>query len=291
MVRLLLVLVLALPGGSSCSLLVHFDEENRPCGPDEDPMDGLGDCLEGYSCMFDACVANRSVPVGYSCSVNAHCEPGAVCTSLTCHPSCQYPYGNVECGTNQACITMADVSGNATGVCRSGDCTQSPCNGPNTVCIEVKSGVGRCFDSCEVECDAAGCDGDCMAVAGDSKRRACQPVGPGDVLACVMEGDGNHGDACDLKSWFCDSHHACIMPPDGGYGVCIKYCQDGAVSCDRLTDPSTELTAECHPVTPVAGPSFSVCGQLPSEPPSDGGPQEDDAGGDRAGDQGSGSGD
>ena len=282
MTRLLLVALLAAAvAGSACSLVLDFEEEGRPCGPDEDPRDGLGDCIEGYSCLVTECVENRSVPAGKTCRVHAHCEQGHVCTTLPfiCRRACENPFGNRECGSNQACLAMTDAGDVAVGACGASDCSDSPCDGDDTVCVGIKPGVGHCMDGCQIDCTGADCAGNC-GFGDDSEARACQPVGPDNTLACVAEGDRDHGRGCNLLDAFCDRAHACAMPPDAAFGVCVKYCDPTAASsCTGLDDPSRSPPAPATCNT-ISDRGFSICGTMPSGPDPDGGPQGDPGPGD-----------
>ena len=90
--------------------MLTFEDENRPCGPDKN-HDGLGDCIDGYSCMVNVCVENQSVGIGNTCSVNAHCVEGAKCTTspFVCREECEHAYGNADCGADEACLAMVDA--------------------------------------------------------------------------------------------------------------------------------------------------------------------------------------
>ncbi len=273
-----IILLLAALGG--CSLIVQFDAEDRPCGEDDD-RDGNGDCLAGYSCLINTCVRDQSVPVGETCSVNAHCQRGAICTTVPfiCREACANPFGARECDAGAGCALMTDAGGAMVGACRASECTTT-CPDAREVCALAKSGAGFCLDSCALTCTDGACTGNC-SFGPESQARECNVVGQNRALACMPQGLQPHGTACDLKTRHCVQGASCVLAADGSFGVCLQYCDPGYIDpCGALLDPATGAPAVCQA---IPNQSVGLCGTLPAAPTDDGAAIGDPGSGDPAG--------
>lgn len=260
-------------GAAACSLILDFDENERPCAPDGDDLDTVGDCIDGYSCMVNVCVKDGSIPEGSTCWVNAHCEPGHVCTTdpFACRERCgNLAYGNNSaCPSDRACVRKSDSDGRAIAACVPNGCAaDTGCDPPGDfgsgVCVPVTPNVSVCERACDVNCSGGVCSGNCGL---DEERRqlACQPVGMDHDLACILEGEGKHGESCNLVDDLCDAHSACIMAADGSSGVCMAYCDATAGAADACASHSDLVTGDSAVCAEVPDTSFSVCGEIPTQ--------------------------
>ncbi len=237
----------------ACSLLLKFEyEDDPPCSRD-------GKCLPGYSCQITRCIEHGSVDEGQTCTASVQCETGLCGTRglSVCRQRCAAVYvATLECSTSKACM-LDDPDDPAAGACLPDECGGA-CPNAGDVCVPIRAAVGACEESCTVACSgAAPCTQSCLDSAAN-----CQPLGQSQTLACMPKGTGVHGDACNLVDRLCDTDHACIRPPDGRFGICLRYCEAAnPIACNGLVDPATGGQSTCN-----GGNGFSFCGALPNDP-------------------------
>jgi hypothetical protein len=262
MARLLPMLVIAaaslLTVGIGCSVILSFDEDKRPCGADDDG-DKLGDCLEGYLCMVNQCVAEGSVERGKTCTVSAHCEENDVCAvpGFVCRQPCSWAFGNHnQCDGNTVCIAASDFYNKPVTACVESLC-QTTCTLPDA-CVQIKTGLGRCLKACTLSCSASGCTDTCGR-SDDGVDRSCQPVGINQTLVCLPAATASapraQGDACNFADKPCDQGYACIVPTDNSEGICLSYC---SVTSDTHC-PALGGGLTCQEVTTLGGDHFGIC--------------------------------
>lgn len=254
---------------AACSLILDFDENERPCAPDSDG-DGLGECIEGYSCLVIACIKNGSVPEGSTCRVNAHCEAGHVCVAglFTCRKECdsESDAENHGCPASMACVPKMDAKGSAAATCVPSECTLDEECVPKTnkICVPVRQGFGVCEYPCEIACTTdEGCSGKC----GDESL-TCQPLGMDYTLACSPAGTSTHGMDCNLVDELCALNSACMMDASGSTGTCLAYCDineppDAASACVATVASGAE--EEVPLCEQVGDRPYGVCGQIPAQ--------------------------
>lgn len=225
----------------SCSLMLDFDEKNRPCGKDEDG-DGVGDCLDGYRCLGYVCVEEGSIEPGQTCTADAMCKSDWVCAqeTFTCQAKCDSPFDANVCAVGSACVPILGVHDTDPGraACMPSDCTDDlddPCHGSDdTTCVsmprnspsDVKEGI--CYPLCQASlCGNNGCIDDC-----GSENTTCHPIesGSSTLLVCLPTGNQKLDAECDLHSLFCDNNLVCKN------SVCRLMCVSSPVdSCPSET--------------------------------------------------------
>lgn len=237
----------------SCSVIVKFDPEERPCNTS-------GECLSGYTCLINRCVSDGSITLGETCNANEQCENGAICPApgFLCSVPCDLLYAGQEddCSANQVCVRVNDSRGVAVGACMPSEC-DTTCRPDGTTvrqCSELKPGVKRCMQTCSVTCTGATCTDTCQP----SNDQTCQPIDTllsQKLLICVPEGAVTHGQLCNGLTTFCQSGAACVVGANrvDAQGVCINYCDPAQTSaCTGLADPNTGTSpAPCLLPNPV----------------------------------------
>ncbi|MBI5509221.1 MAG: hypothetical protein HY903_10755 [Deltaproteobacteria bacterium] len=250
--RSLWVLV-AIACGAGCSLIVGFDADGRPCGPDNDG-DGLGDCLPGYSCMVSNCVADGSVARDNTCTTTVQCQSGDVCAvpGFVCRKPCAVPFGAAtECGAGMVCAVATDSHDGVLAACypSQSDCTGA-CGNAGTCVLAA----GRCQEGCAISCTTTGCSDACAEGQGHEDR-TCQPIGTTDpVLICLptpaSASPGTEGAACGRLTLPCAKGFACVIATGDALGTCRRYCAAAnAGAC----------ATQCSETTYPGGAHFGLC--------------------------------
>ena len=250
-----------------CSLIVSFDEDKRPCGADANG-DKLGDCLEGYSCLYSQCIANGSVTRANTCTVSAHCEGADVCAvpGFVCRQPCTWAFGDSnECAdANMVCVMATDSFNSPLAACVPGSC-ETECDSPNDDCVLIKPSLGRCYPACTLSCDVdKGCDGHCESV--DGSLRSCQVAGTNSALVCLPATDPSSAPGqdqpCDLVDIPCGPGFGCVIAAgnEGPTGSCLAYCKvTGDTLCAKYNHDSVTFT--CQAIPTLAG--IGVCTRVP----------------------------
>jgi hypothetical protein len=261
-----LVVLTTLMANSGCSLMVAFDENKRPCGNDLNG-DRLGDCLEGYSCQINQCVADASVVRGRTCTVSAQCMDGDVCAvpGFVCRQPCAWVFGGGnQCDSGTVCVAATDFYSAPLAACVDTSpplgCATTCASSANAplACVQVQPNQGRCMTACTLSCSGSGCSDGCDGYFTDDIERSCQPVGPNQNLVCLPSSTAasppGQGEPCNFLNRPCDKGFACIVPTTGPEGVCRSYCQVGGdtrcslfgATCQRVTTPAAETFGICN---------------------------------------------
>lgn len=266
------LLIASVASGAACSAWVDFDPEDQVCTPE-------GRCLDGYDCLGQRCVAFGSRTAGQTCRVNRTCADDLICPApgFACAALCDRPFFDGQCSNTAdpnplACRRVTDSDEVFTAACVRPDCTNT-CEdalGRTRICVKVNTSAGFCLDRCSVTCTAGTCTGDCPDEPSPSNSpQSCQFLGAETTPACITsDADATHGTLCDNIERVCASGHACALPPQGGTGVCLSYCDPGTPSaCSALNDPVTGAPAPtgCTAYPASTTTTLGVCGTLPTQ--------------------------
>lgn len=205
---------------TSCSVAVDSSIDRLKCDP-ETP------CVEGYSCVFDACVKKGSVTEGNTCQLSEQCGPGLVCPPLisVCLKPCDKIFSlDAACPADKYCGPVYDLTPENKGKFTGGACIPVECQddakcqasggkfvtkptnpsaSSGLACVRVAKNGGVCMRQCTVGPRAVGNQttgtDPCLA---DSRRNPqhCGVLGVDDrpTLVCLPAGAGREGDACSL---------------------------------------------------------------------------------------------
>jgi hypothetical protein len=239
------------------------------CGPGSETR-YYCDATGCFTCDAYGC-SNVSAPPPQSCTGNASCPAGSVCTSLGCSFSCQSDAtcakGEIcksglcmapgaEPGTPKECTTKTDCKDGKT--CISGSCqacggTAGPC--PCQTAADCDGGkacvAGACTateNACKYssECgDGKLCaDGQCLASCETTTcgtgfscdKGVCKPTPSG---ACTTDAQCG-GATPNCLAGTCGK--ACAADPECGDG---NYCNQGACAVDTRPKPNCTTDAQC----------------------------------------------
>ena len=203
-------------------------------------------CLEGFSCVDNACAPD------VACNADGSCDRG-VCTQGAC-------ISPESCTANQECAQGE--------YCEEGSCAEDPCAVedacPRGLCEPGETGSATCFnpDMCEEDADCLvdyKCvEGTCANEATFCANNPCdrgvcdfEALGCKDAQDCTGGGDVSGADADQqcLEGNYCDG------------GTCVaNQCDENMVMCDRGV--CTRETGECANADPCTALEECVDGAL-----------------------------
>ncbi len=244
-------------GTTACSLYLDWDRAGLPC-------DDNDECYEGYSCLVNTCVEEKSVAIGDTCSADVQCAgSGTICGAapFTCRERCpdETLYGSTtQCGQRSYCRPepARPDSTAVIGTCFDSECSRDTDCKSDRICVPIELDAGACLLSCQYDFENNVYQDNCGS-RGDVQTY-CQPVGlrGKQQLACLERLTNVSApvppELCNPVQSPCVSGAACVVT--GGTGKCYYYCR-GIEHCGA--------GEECCPVveanTSLSGPLYSVC--------------------------------
>ncbi len=233
---------LLIPLLSSCTLLLDWDPNEKPC-------DSQRRCLDGYSCLGTYCIADDSVAEGETCNQDAQCADDLACSPgpFVCRKPCsRYFEFTQNCDAGEFCMPYPTTDANGApkigGACYASQCTSTAQCDSGEVCVKIHSSASACIPGCELRWTASSLYADsCEPEPG--KPQYCQPIGAqgGDMLVCLETSDTAQGvgDICSPVSQPCLPGLACIS------GVCKQHCNlSGGEPCPGSCVKQQTSTAE-----------------------------------------------
>ncbi len=217
---------------AGCSLVVDSSLNGLKCSS----ATGGAQCLPGYSCQGEECVADGSVKEGETCSNVKQCVTGLVCPMdvFVCGRPCNKLFEVVnDCDADHACVPAPDEATNGRsfkgGVCVAIECSGT---GADDECKNVEgtlsapNGSNRCIRAAEN-------GGLCMPACVVGKRRADDPAGP-DQCATDKHDNPLHcgrvpsGDFVCLPAGAASDGSRCTLFPQSQGTVSDDACATGA---------------------------------------------------------------
>jgi hypothetical protein len=259
------VALVAVGGSVACSLYLDWDREGLPCDTDKK-------CYEGYSCLVNRCVLERSLPLGETCSEDIQCDgEDSVCGSnpFTCRTSCSAFYKSTStCDTNLYCRpdrTAETQTAPWEGTCFPSECSRDEDCGNDRQCVPIELDAGACLQACEYQRDStSGAYTDTCAITAQTVTY-CQPLGlqAKERLVCLeLVGDDNGNE----ENGLCEPVVSPCKQLDGVGVATGLVCVNG--QCRKLCDSASKAVVctapnlECCPVEgDGGGPVYSVCKQ------------------------------
>ncbi len=233
----------------SCSVLLDFDEDERPCTEDRA-------CLPGFTCEVAVCKRDNVNVVGQTCATAARCTGDLICANFVCNKPCTTLYSDCTYDCDEktcppgVCMPAAievDLWRLAClpTICTSTDDTCTAPNASTKTCVTGNDSNGVCYTPCTLNCGLSGCTDSCSV--GNDKTSSCQPLGATNTLTCLGIGTAGAGDACTLfhgndgQQSMCNSGLACVD------NLCRAYCDLAAPSCTAGTCTDHTTYATCEP--------------------------------------------
>ena len=259
-VGLLLLGALALQQ-NACSLALSFDPDGLKCDPARREIGtpgsgvfGTNFCYQGYTCLNNVCVRDRSHDEGEPCSQAIQCQEGQTCPidlldrtcrgqggCKTCLKTCSTVASGEPYYQDQACEAgfycgaflnglVEDSSSTPLPACAPSDSCQpgTACtSGGNAggVCVAISATANACMTRCEVNWTPGTPPtyGDSCAENDGAQPRSCAIVGkPGSrQFVCLRVGNKPEGQTCNIVSSPCLKGNVCRN------GLCRQFCQRG----------------------------------------------------------------
>lgn len=198
--------VLGLSSLVGCTLVLDWDKNQLPCDSEQE-------CLDGYTCLGTACIADSSVAEGGSCNNDVQCGSKLICDHkrFRCFEPCSTFYRSTsDCDGQYFCADHPvedPVTGVSTprGACVPSECTNDDsCNKPNRpageICVKITSSASACILGCDVDWTGA-IDNTYSNNCGStpSEPKYCQPIGLAKRLVCLPTSNAGEGedDLCE----------------------------------------------------------------------------------------------
>ena len=250
------------------------------CNPSTDvgglPCDGQGQCLAGYSCLVNTCIAEGSLATGETCTESGQCAgfPNNVCGAepFNCRRRCSDNYfspASGVCDNGEFCRPEPDRDqpDRWIGTCIASECTfDQDCRDRTATtaraCVAVTPIANACMQTCEVMVTPGGTQDTCGSASGLSY---CQPIGPSgrESLVCLSRLDAdttglpNPGDLCKVTTAPCRPGAACVGE---GQTFCRPYCDVGLNDVLNVNPLCPTVMPYCCSVLSGGVALYAVCG-------------------------------
>lgn len=268
----LMLLTIPLP---SCSAFFSWDPNNQRCA------DPGSKCSDGFTCLGDRCVRDKSQVEGDLCSRDQQCEDPFICSPQP-YDACRQ-----DCSTDESFYESTKTCNDAS-YCRpflptvwpsgaeqplKGACVENECSidadcrysNPRTICVRLQAkgeqSVYACLPKCIITWVGTTYSDNCNS---KSTRQYCTPVGiSGQQRLVCLDNVGEpspDGDYCEVGLNGCERGSACVVNSNGG--VCLKHCQPQDLGGNN-EQCMGDLRSECSNVSGV-DPRLAVCDYPPA---------------------------